>query len=375
MYFLNDFKNLQLDIVGFLAILGEGSVESNAQIATLSKWIYLPRLIPAPQAFIRTKRPDRLETTKGKIVGAYSGNVRDFVNHIAHLLHDGDRFPAYSVRCMSIKKHEGRLPVKAHNFGPLAWLAVLGCLMSCTLIALSAYYDDGMALLATIFLSVLSSLVGVGSHWYVKLPRRTAKRAVPPGDVVIQYPQGNFLIVKCSENVARELYWAPEECIYDVGVLTYRMIALLSTLLLMCGVIFLANARLKLQLCFAAAYMILNAGYWIVAALPAQWHWDLSSFEIVPEEYVRGSDNETFTEALWMAIAITKSISWVKIGNITPQSPAWNAWLNQAEDRANLDPCKLSQISGMSDKWMLPRWDCQKALSDLLNPNSPQTMV
>ena len=42
--------SLQLDIVGFLAILGEGSVLANAQVLTLSKLIFLPRLIPAPQA-------------------------------------------------------------------------------------------------------------------------------------------------------------------------------------------------------------------------------------------------------------------------------------------------------------------------------------
>jgi len=35
-YFLPSFEDLQLGIVGFLAILGEGSVLANAQVSSLS---------------------------------------------------------------------------------------------------------------------------------------------------------------------------------------------------------------------------------------------------------------------------------------------------------------------------------------------------
>lgn len=38
--------NFQLDIVGFLAVLGEGSVTANYQVSALSRLFYLPRLIP-----------------------------------------------------------------------------------------------------------------------------------------------------------------------------------------------------------------------------------------------------------------------------------------------------------------------------------------
>jgi hypothetical protein len=79
-------KSLQLDIVGFLAILGEGSVLANAQVSTLSKWIFLPRLIPAPQALMRPTRPTRLEPADGKITGIFSGNHKDSINHIGNIV-------------------------------------------------------------------------------------------------------------------------------------------------------------------------------------------------------------------------------------------------------------------------------------------------
>jgi len=77
---------LQLDIVGFLAILGEGSVLANAQVSTLSKWIFLPRLIPAPQAMMRPTRPIQLEPFPGYVTGIVSGNHRDNINHIGNIV-------------------------------------------------------------------------------------------------------------------------------------------------------------------------------------------------------------------------------------------------------------------------------------------------
>lgn len=79
-------QELQLDIVGFLAILGEGSVLANAQVSTLSRWIFLPRLIPAPQALMRPTRPTVLEPVPGHITGIWSGNHKDSINHIGNIV-------------------------------------------------------------------------------------------------------------------------------------------------------------------------------------------------------------------------------------------------------------------------------------------------
>lgn len=38
---------LRLGVIGFVAILGEGSVLANAQILTLTTWVFLPRLLPS----------------------------------------------------------------------------------------------------------------------------------------------------------------------------------------------------------------------------------------------------------------------------------------------------------------------------------------
>jgi hypothetical protein len=80
------FGNLQLDIVGFLAILGEGSILASSQVATLSKMIYLPRLLPAPQALLRPNRPDKMNPVSGVATAVHSGNVRNYVNYVGHVL-------------------------------------------------------------------------------------------------------------------------------------------------------------------------------------------------------------------------------------------------------------------------------------------------
>lgn len=205
-----------------LAILGESSVLANAQVSSLSNFFLLPRLLPAPQALIRIARPDRLTPSRGKIISTHSGNIRDYVNHVANLLHNETPLPAYSVRCQRITKAPLKPPsynlfnekfedsstnqVKARALGPLSFLSVLGCSMSIALLVLSIVKKDGMALLATLLLSGLSTLVGIGSRWSLELRKRTSERPVPLSDVVIYYPHGAFHIIQCDEQVALELY-------------------------------------------------------------------------------------------------------------------------------------------------------------------------
>ena len=80
------WNNLQLDIVGFLAILGESAVVSTSQVATLSRMIYIPRLLPAPQALLLPSRPENLSPIAGQAIGVTSGNKRDYINFLGHVL-------------------------------------------------------------------------------------------------------------------------------------------------------------------------------------------------------------------------------------------------------------------------------------------------
>ncbi|KAL8673821.1 MAG: hypothetical protein Q9168_001786 [Polycauliona sp. 1 TL-2023] len=368
------YQDLQLDIVGFLAILGESSVLVQSQVAALSWFFLIPRLVPAPQALIRTTRPERLEPTTGKVVGAYSGGNRDYVNHLAHLLHEGNTLPAYSVRCEKVTyTTDTSSDVKAKAIGPVTLLSVLGFCMSVALLGLSIGLNDGFALVATLALSALSTLVGIGNRWSLKLKKRVADRVVPPSDVVINYPNGSFLIIKCDEYTARQLYWHPEECDYMVGATAYRAISLCGTLILMFGVICLGNATLNLQVGFAVSYIILNAAYWVVAALPPQWNWDLSYYKVQRIKYEGPETMQTFTEALWKAIAITQTAHWVNVGSIAPVSKGWAKWIEEAEQRAKDGPIvwdeKVDEVRGF------PEWNYNAALTEHLRGASVVNQV
>jgi len=86
MLWPTSFGDFQLDIVGFLAILGEGAVTANAQVAALSRLFYLPRLIPAPQALLWPSRPVNLPPMRASVTAVYSGNVKDNVHYVANVL-------------------------------------------------------------------------------------------------------------------------------------------------------------------------------------------------------------------------------------------------------------------------------------------------
>lgn len=79
-------SNFQLDIVGFLAVLGEGSVLANSQVSALSPLFYLPRILPAPQALLPPNRPVKLPSTPASVTAVHSGNTKDYVHHVAWIL-------------------------------------------------------------------------------------------------------------------------------------------------------------------------------------------------------------------------------------------------------------------------------------------------
>lgn len=266
--------------------------------------------------------------------------------------------------------------------GPLWVVAILGLVESVVLLALSIWKEDGSALLATISLSLLSSIIGVGNKWTLNLPKRKRPGLLtPPGNVVIRYPRGNFLVVQCHEDVARELYFAPENIKYLIShSWEYRIISLVGTFLLMVGVICLSNASTILQISFAAAYMILNAAYWVVAALPSEMHWDMSCFEVLDQCFEeKGAQkmlmnnnsfvelNHTFTQALWKVIVATKNIKWIKRSKAAPRTRAWDEWLRLAKRVATTTKFRDEIIGGKVVRvWEVPSWNPQEVLNELI---------
>ncbi|TKA31220.1 hypothetical protein B0A54_15275 [Friedmanniomyces endolithicus] len=215
--------------------------------------------------------------------------------------------PAFSVRCVKISKNT-RTPkrspswsdrvfrgqstksgakentqttsepsVKANAVGPMAYVTLLGFTLSVILFTISIVFGDGMSLVATLSLSLLSTLTGVGNSWRLELPKRNAGFA-PPGDTVIKWANGRYLVIRCDEDVARALFFAPERIDYLIP---------------------------KLQFAWGEEQGI-----------------------------VGGNANKNFTEALWKAIMLTKSTDWVVNGNAAPRTDAWKEWLHQARDRA-----------------------------------------
>ena len=356
-------------ILPSLAILGEASIKVNVQVATLSWSTLLLRLLAAPQALIRTSRPVTLKPHAGKVIGVHNGGVRYSITHIAHLVLGREHLPPYTVRCERISKTKAT-PVGTARLGPLVWLDAFNTATSASFFALAVARSDGFAILATILLSLLSSVVGLGNRWSLKLGTRRATREVPPNTVVLEYLNGSFIIVRCDENIARELYWHAEACHYLLGDRMYRAVSLIGTLLLMSGVICLGNSTFSLQFAFAAAYIVLNAAYWAVAALPQHWHWDLSRYRIDREIYQGKETQDNFTLVLWRAIAITESADWVKREKLTPASKSWDRWIDDAQAEVwawKTQERERGSEAERTEARSLPKWDAEQALTKYLD--------
>jgi hypothetical protein len=431
------WKDLRLDIVGIIAILGDGGVTRNAQVSALSWYNSIPRLLPAPQALLKQERDRRLPTQSGTVVGVYSGNIRHDLNFFINVLHPR-RLENYEVELLKVDPKGDKAPDKSYGarpWGELFCLSVVGCAMSVALLVLSTIYRDGMSLLATIFLSSVSTLVGISSHWTLDFPKpkvASRKEILPPGDVVIYYPNGAFRVIRCKEETSR-LYFQVEGCKYALSDTPYRSIALLATILLMLGVICLSNATLRLQVAFAAAYIILNALYWGVSAVnPVTNHWKHAfevtkiNYDVLPKEHnlnpkpvvetenqsqqspeVRSDPNtlrrrrwrnwtigykmndsptpprpdRTMTTAMWIAIELTGTSKWLNDSTqIAPVSDAWKEWLAEADQRARSQlfragriGSKIQEVHAYDSHPVKIRcnWDYKQALADILTKKKP----
>jgi hypothetical protein len=451
-------KGWRLDVVTLLAVIGESSIADHSQTITASMLCLLPRIIPAPQALLKSSRPQRLPETSAKITGVYSGVSLDSAGFFANILHPVDEFAPFAfqalrishtdqyddidvhhqpateggglggivrrftqavshkpsrlsipgppgsnadrlanggrskdveaqcpnpglIRRQTVKErvtdyianptllHSAKRPaVPAALWSPVHILSVLSMFLTFGIIGFAAKERDGTAILAVSLVSLASSVVGVASWWRPLLMKRRSTNQVPDGDVVIRTREGAFILVQCTENVARELYAGTEECEYRIGGQAYKILMGLGTLLLMVSVILLGNCKWHSQIFIGAAYIVLNGMYWVMGLLPKRYFWDLSRYKIedITPEHSKNADKTTddhdptkiksFTRTLWYCIRETKRVAWVERSGAAPGTPQWKAWLREAERAAihediNWDAIKRKdELMKMSEK-------------------------
>ena len=240
-----------------------------------------------------------------------------------------------------------RPAVPAKIFSPVHILAALSCANSIAIIIAAAIWKDGNAIISVTALSLISSAVGYASLWRPLLMRRKHTNEVPRGDVMIRTREGAFLLIRCTEEVARELYSGTEECEYYVGGRVYRMLMATGTVFLMSSIVLLGNCKWNSQIFIGASYIVLNGLYWGLGLLPQSYFWDLSRYQwddVTPldakhaEETTNEEDQReghpSFTRTLWYAIRETKHTGWVELSGAAPGTTQWKKWLGEAEENA-----------------------------------------
>jgi hypothetical protein len=379
----------RFDIVGLLAVVGGSAIEKHAQAITASHFGSFPRLMPAPETMLDTDRPSRLPAVKDvTVVGVKSGNQFNELNYFADVIHDIESLPAFHFQSFRIshrplpekevKKQEEEQTKewekarekarKAHNKAvketkndverkalgeykdppkpPLKAIIPLypDCVLNfvtlasiCMTIALAIWagvQHDAVALLGLGAMALSTSMACMSAEWRPRLTTRTAAGQVVAGDVVIRTRSGAFVSVKCSEEVARELYAGTETCEYVYNGRYHQVLLATSTVLLMAAIIFLSNCGWKIQIAVGLAYIILNLAYWAMALLTDPREvWNMEHrYEV---ELLEKKQNENFTQVLWDVIRTTGEIRWAKKTGAAPATKNWNGWLKEAKENAH----------------------------------------
>lgn len=348
------------DIVGLLAVVGGSSIQKHAQAITASPFGSFPRLLPAPETMLNTDRPVRLPSVKDvEVVGVHSGNYFPELNFFADVIHRIDSLEAYEFQSYEIT-YAGSSPEKdgppndnnsipLRKICPLNLVTLISVLMTIALFVWAGINHDAVALIGLGTMALSTSTACLSSQWRPKLSERKLSSAkVPPGDVVIRKRSGAFVVVKCNENIARELYGGTEACDYVFRGRPHQVLLAVSTVLLMASIIFFSNCGWKSQIAVGLAYVILNIAYWAMALLtePRQT-WDVDSRYNV--KLLERKVTANYTQALWNCIRTTRKVQWIHKGQFAPSTPNWDGWLKEAKRNAGNENWNPDEAR---DEWM-----------------------
>ena len=373
-------RGWRLDIVSLLAVIGESSMAEHSQAMTSSWTCLLPRIIPAPQALLKPLRPSRMPQVSAFVVGVHNGTFIQTLNYFPNIIHPIEALEPFSFKVLEIthrvnpaqvispptsaprkaasasssvelgqlesgqpQQHIARRAfrklthpteytshprphVPSKPASPLNVLSVVSFFLTVGLFVWAIVIKDGTACVALGTISLASSIVGYASWWSPKLMRRSGRVKVPAGDVVIRTREGAFILVKCNEDVARELYTGTESCTYYVPTDPYRMLVGIGTFLLMIAVVLLGNCGFTMQVAIGVSYVVLNGAFWTAAIINKKKFWDLSAYvwkDITPPDAQNAqSDNSedppSFTRTMWYAIRETRKAGWVKSSGAAP---------------------------------------------------------
>ena len=348
----SDSAGWRFNAVGLLAVIGESSIAPHVFALTSSWLCLLPRLIPAPQAMLKPSRPTRFPAVPANVVGVHSGTSVGELNFYADLIHQIGTLKPYDFHEYTIRRAskytnsvEDQIPLTFQQlrppvmsmraFSPLDILAAGSCALTVGLLVWACLIQDGVAIISLAAMASASVLVGLARWHSPQLSIRPTDAVVPDGDIIIRTREGAFIVVKCSEEIARELYTGAEEAKYFIGDRVFKLVMGAGTVALMVAVVLLGNCSWTMQVAIGTAYLLLNSAYWVVALFPKTWIWDISPYEInettppgLRAAHMQGTDDisPSYTRTLWYAIQSTKKTSWISISGAAPETAAWKEW-------------------------------------------------
>ncbi|BCR83160.1 uncharacterized protein ACHE_10562A [Aspergillus chevalieri] len=369
----------KFDIVSLVAVIGESTIERHTQLITASRLSWIPRLIPAPQTLLKTKRPERLPPVKDvEIFGVHSGTKVTELNFFADVIHKIQDLEQYEFRRYEITKRpdntlcrnatqslvmagvamaeQGQIYKKDKKdkkdktpneiiidnpfqpFSTLTIVTVASILMTIGLFIWAALIHDGVAMIAIATMSASTSIACWANTWHPTLSSRPTSNVVPPGDIVIKTRTGAFVVVHCDEEVTRELYTCADTCRYMFEDGALQVMLGISTVLLMASIIFFTNCGWTMQTAIGMAYIILNMMYWVIPfVMGDEKTWDMSLYQKkYNAKFDRTLDtNASYTQTLWYAIKETRSVEWVKRGGAAPNTGFWEEWLKLAQENVD----------------------------------------
>lgn len=261
---------------------------------------------------------------------------------------------------------ERAIHIRMGTFNPVNLISAFSIALTIGLLVWAAWIHDGVACVAIGVISLSTSIACLANSWRPQIIERPSSPSRPPGDVIIKTSGGALIVVHCSDEIVRELYFGAEKCDYVVPRRYWSILISISTIMLMVAVVLLGNCSWTMQAAVGVAYIILNGIYWILSVFRAPYS---PLFTILEERYdIKKSSKQdvvlesektrrgvvktlankallvdqhynrpSYTRTLAYAIQATQDTRWVWETKAAPDTKAWREWVELAGINMN-DP-------------------------------------
>lgn len=119
-------------------------------------------------------------------------------------------------------------------------------------------------------------------------------------------------------------------------------------IILITAIVLFGNSSWTMQAALSVTYTLLNVAYWSATLARPDTNWDLSHVVVIEDQETY--QHPKYTYALWHAIQVTRTSSWVEPSAAVPVTEWWRQWTIEAGEAVRAGDEKWDPFGELNER-------------------------